>query len=148
MLVYLAGPITGLRFDEAAEWRESFDLPEGWAGLSPLRGKEHLRSDVILASDFDGGSVAVARDLTDIEKCDVVLANFLGAESISAGTMAEIGFAYANYKPIIVVLEEGSVHDHVFVKHMATSIVPTLDDARRALGRWHGWHHGSAPLAA
>jgi hypothetical protein len=54
--VYLAGPIAGLTFDGAADWREKAieRLTEfGIKGLSPLRAKEYLRGSGELSSSGD-----------------------------------------------------------------------------------------------
>jgi len=139
--VYLAGPITGLTFKEANAWRDraTFELGlEGIECLSPLRGKQHLAAAGPLPNDFDGGAEAVEQDLTDIRSSDALLVNFDGCEGISAGTMAEIGFAGAWYyhrdaPAVISVVPAGNPHDHVFVKYMSDLVVETLDDGIAAV---------------
>ena len=130
--VYLAGPITGLTFGEANGWREeaTFKLAvEDIDALNPLRGKEHLAGVGPLPNDFDGGHEAVEQDLEDIREAEVVLANFANAREISAGTMAELGYAYAACVPVISVVPRGNPHDHIFVRHMSHSVRRGLDEA-------------------
>lgn len=129
--VYLAGPIAGLTFGEADEWRDYAEqtLPQGWKALSPLRGKDHLDTGTPLSNDFDGGAEAVARDLRDIDCSDALIAYFGGARQISAGTMAELGYAYAKGVPIIVVTDGDEFHRHVFVDFMSDWNVEQLNDA-------------------
>lgn len=146
--LYLAGPITGLTFADAAAWRRRVanQLP-GWRCLSPLRGKEHLDTGVPLPDSFDGGAAAVEQDLADILRADAMLVNFGGAcDRASIGTAAEIGFACRQQgeskipltpRPyILVVLGDNNVHDHVFVHYMADQIVTNLGDAIQVLKRW------------
>lgn len=137
MNVYLAGPITGLHFDEAKDWRDSFIdrlAAYGWKGLSPMRDKEAFRIKGKLNAFFDEGAAAVERDLQDIRESRAVILNVLGADSISLGTMAEMGYAYAEGKPIILVTDgEANPHHHVFTEYMATFVVSSLDDALRIL---------------
>lgn len=152
--VYLAGPITGLEFDEAKDWRDEFIeklARRGWNGLSPMRDKEEFRIKGKLSAFFDEGAAAVDRDLRDIEKSEAVIINFRDAAAVSLGSSAEMGYAYALGRPIIVVVEgdpgewnkrpEGAnPHHHVFTEYMATAIVSSLDDALRALESVHKAH--------
>lgn len=135
--VYLAGPITGLEYDEAKDWRDDYArrlARYGFEGLSPMRDKDEFRVKGKLSAFFDDGYEAVERDLCDIEESECVIVNLLGAEEISLGSMAELGYAFASEKPIILVMEgEGNPHHHVFPYYMANVLVPSLDDALRAL---------------
>lgn len=136
--VYLCGPITGLKFDEASDWRDSSsDFVErlrvlGWDVLSPMRGKDVFRkpNDEPLDAFFDDGAPAVQQDLDDIEDSEAVIVNLLGAERVSLGSMCELGYAYAKGKPIILVYEgDSNVHHHVFPEYMATVVVESLEGA-------------------
>ena len=144
-LVYLAGPISGLTYNAADGWRTD---PEfiltlrhmGFEALSPLEGYEDLSVD---DSELDpwfetrNGSTAapftaVQDDLRMIRECDAVIANLLGATRPSIGTMAEMGYAHALDKPIVVVMSEkrfDDPHDHPFVYSLASEIVSTLNAA-------------------
>lgn len=133
MRVYLAGGITGLSFAEAAGWRRELmtAYPEiEW--LDPLRGKDHLgNGSHPLPSDFegDGQVAAVWQDLDDIDRCDAVLMNLMWASRASIGTMCELGYAQAREKPVHVALNEASIHDHLFVRVLASTISYSLIDA-------------------
>lgn len=134
--MYLAGPITGLTFVEAAAWRDRATFLLGVEDvdtLDPLRGKEHLAGTGPLPNDFDGGLEAVAQDLDDVHRSDVVLANFEGCRSISAGTMAELGYAKATQAQVVSVVPRGNPHDHIFVKYISSRVVETLDDGIQAV---------------
>lgn len=149
--VYLAGPITGLEFDEAKDWRDDFIAElkrHGWNGLSPMRDKEEFRIKGKLSAFFDEGAAAVDRDLRDIEKSEAVIINFRDAQAVSLGSSAEMGYAYALGRPIIVVVEgdpgewnnrpeQANPHHHVFTEYMATVIVDSLDNALKALESIH-----------
>ena len=132
MRIYLAGPITGLTFDAANDWRAAWTpafVRAGHVVDSPLRHKEHLRPEGVLTSTFDEGRPALKRDLWDIDRADVVLVNLEGAtETASIGTCCEIGYAYAFDKFIVVVSPRG-VHNHLFINEMASIIVHDMHDA-------------------
>ena len=55
--LYLAGPITGCNYEEATDWRKKFASILGHGNeircLSPMRGKEHLKNEVLLGSNYD-----------------------------------------------------------------------------------------------
>lgn len=130
--IYLGGPISGLTYAQAHFWRSPEStfckmlVNDGWEPLSPMRGKEEFRMDGVLAADFDGGGEAVKRDLADIRKSECVLFNFVSeSDKPSIGSLIELGFAYAERKPIIVVTEDRQ-YDHVFLHFMVRAIVPSI----------------------
>ena len=131
--VYLAGPITGLSFDGASNWREAVisSLPSHIIGLSPLRGKEYLEKETALKDSYDMHALStkkaiVTRDRFDATRCDVLFVNLLGAKTVSIGTVMEIAWADAHRIPIIVVMEEGNIHTHGMLTEVAGYVVNTL----------------------
>lgn len=132
--LYLAGPLTGMPWSYATGWRNrlAFALGnEDFRCLSPLRlvpesGEEipHVIPDDPLANQ----KAIVGRDFNDILRADLVIANTLGAEFASIGTVCEITFAYANRKPTILCYAEGSAHDHAFLKEMCAFHCHDSDD--------------------
>jgi nucleoside 2-deoxyribosyltransferase len=141
-LVYLAGPITGLDYEGATDWR---DLARrhlgdyGITGLSPMRGKSYLLGETSLADEYaDRNPMSTAkgiltRDRWDATRADVLLVNLLGAERVSIGTMVELGWADLARIPVVVVMEPGNIHDHSFVRGIAGYVVASLDDALRLI---------------
>lgn len=131
MKVYLAGPISGLTFDEAVEYRADLEnaLPEGWEALSPMRDKDYVGG--VLTDTFDGGTAAVTRDLTDIGLlADAVLIDIRMADRVSVGTMAEMGYAFASGKPIVTLRRPDQAH--CFIEYMS---VFTTESRTRAMVR-------------
>lgn len=132
--VYLAGPITGLKDKDFSTWREyslKYLEENGIQALCPLRNKERMVSlageeiKPIGESLFD---VAFKISKWDVERCDVVLVNFLNTTKVSIGTSMEIAWAYQLNKIIVVVIEEqGNPHDYFFLNKCATIRIPTLD---------------------
>jgi nucleoside 2-deoxyribosyltransferase len=137
--VYLAGPITGESYGGATDWRETVSmrlLQAGIVGLSPMRGKQYLQDVVDIADSYPAHIMStekaiVTRDTFDVQRCDAVLVNLLGAKRVSIGTMIEVGLAYAQRKPIVVVMEPDNIHQHAFVRQMAGYVLDNLDDAVR-----------------
>lgn len=142
--VYLAGPITGLTYDEGNDWREAVreDLEAvGITAYSPLRAKNFLRAIGVLDSAGTPDSAYMglnplsepkgitARDRFDATRSDVVLMNLLGATRVSIGTMIEAGWADAARRPIVIAMEEDNVHRHAMLNEVAGFIVPTLEEA-------------------
>jgi nucleoside 2-deoxyribosyltransferase len=140
-LVYLAGPITGLSYGEATDWRDLArdDLAKaGIVGLSPMRAKHylaHLKSLSGTGEEYANLGVlstqrsVTTRDRFDTRTADVVLMNLLGAERISIGTMIEAGWADAFRVPIVLVIEPTNIHHHMMLREIAGFTVETLDEA-------------------
>ena len=136
--VYLAGPITGLSFAGANDWRTEVQrrLKPPVVGLSPLRCKQYLSSvqSRLESLGYHGHPLSTpqgitARDRFDCQRADVVLFNFLGAERVSVGTCIEIGWADAARRPMVAVMESGNLHDHAIVRAAVPFIVGSLDEA-------------------
>jgi len=143
--VYLAGPISGLNFEGATDWREAVaaDLAAaGIKGLSSMRAKEYLRDAYDAAGGFSatcaeygtlsslsGPRGIMTRDRFDATRCDVLLVNLLGAERISIGTMMEVAWADLCRTPIVCAIEPGNIHDHAMLNEAIGFRVPSLDEA-------------------
>lgn len=137
--VYLAGPITGLSYDNGQSWREFATEQLSQSGItawSPLRAKEYLRAyGKMEAQGYFDKVLSNARGITtrdrwDCQRVDIVLANLVGAERVSIGTVIELGWADAVRTPIVLVMEdEGNLHDHAMVRELAGFVVPTLEQA-------------------
>lgn len=140
--VYLSGPITGLTFAGATDWRqyaiESL-AADGIVGISPMRAKDYLAAlnapisghgrEYVKMGVLSTPQAVVTRDRFDTQRADVMLMNLVGADRVSIGTMVEIGWADAARVPIIGIIEpSGNVHDHMFVNNMIGFRVETLDE--------------------
>lgn len=137
-LVYLAGPITGLSYGGAVDWRESVrtDLARvGIRGLSPMRGKEYLRGEFGIADEYASSVLSCSRGITtrdrfDCNRADLLIVNLLGATKVSIGTVMEIAWADSKRIPVILVIEdEGNIHDHAMIRECTGFRVNTLEEA-------------------
>lgn len=134
--VYLAGPITGLTYNGTTEWRD-YAIKElgnsGVEGISPMRGKDYLLHETSVSDQYDETILSTqhaitTRDRWDCTRSDVVLVNMLGAERVSIGTVMELGWADAARNPIVLVMEEGNIHDHSMVREVSGFRVESLDE--------------------
>jgi nucleoside 2-deoxyribosyltransferase len=144
MLVYLAGPISGLNFEGATDWREyaKAELSQfGIKGLSPLREQEHMKAIGVftdaaketerLKSPMSTPKGLTVRDRWDAMRCNVLLVNLLGATKVSIGTVLELAWADSQGIPIVVAMEDdgSNPHEHAMVNHIIGYRVTTLWDA-------------------
>lgn len=149
--VYLAGPIAGLTYEEATlSWRDKVakaldgyhlsdkgtipSLQEGIQTFSPMRGKIFLKGtgEAIGKQGYEQHPMSsmqgiIGRDRNDVMNCDLVFMNVYGAEKVSIGTTVELGWADAFRKPVVLILNEGGVHDHAFYKGLATYVCNSLE---------------------
>ncbi len=127
--VYLAGPIAGLTYAGATDWRHyaqnALWAPFGTTGikaLSPMRGKDYLakrpgrldadKTDYSAFGPLSTPRGIMCRDHYDATRCDVMLVNLLGAEKVSIGTVMEMAWAYERKTPVVCVIEDsGNPHD-------------------------------------
>ena len=140
-LVYLAGPIAGMSYDQAVALRVAFAkaMPSDIKTLSPMRGKEFL-SDAKNLDRGHGGPAhplttdagITARDFNDVSRSDAIFFNLLGAKEISIGTSVEFGWAHALRKPTIVAMEaRENPHDHPMIRRLIDFRAYSLEEGIR-----------------
>jgi nucleoside 2-deoxyribosyltransferase len=144
--VYMAGPISHVSFRNATDWRKDFsemmaEIAPHVTCASPLRSKEYLsglenipvRASVNAQKrplSTDRG--IMTRDHWDCMSSDAIVANLLGTERVSIGTVMEIAWAYAYRKPLVLIMEtEGNIHDHPLISEAAGFHVTTLQEAAK-----------------
>lgn len=136
--VYLAGPIAGLTYDDAQDWRDyaqSYLESNGIDGFSPLRKKRSLL--VGRLGTFACGTHPLTtnrgiltRDHHDVMNCDALLVYLFASDSLSVGTIMEVAWAHAYRKPVIACIEAtGNVHEHCMLSEAIDFRTPELDDA-------------------
>jgi nucleoside 2-deoxyribosyltransferase len=141
-IVYLAGPVSHCSWSAATDWRalaREALAQHGIKGVSPMRGKEYLSHlEAISPHGAEYAHLGVlslprgvmTRDRFDATRCDVLLANLLGADRVSIGTVMEIAWADARRTPVVLVMEErGNPHEHMMIQEAAGFRLTTLDDA-------------------
>lgn len=147
-LVYLGGPIKHTTWEGAVAWRDyatNYLFDFGIFTLDPMRGKDFLESHIKGTfgesfgdttqsyKDFNDGWVTehgiTHRDIWDVRRCGIMLANFEDADRVSIGTVLEIGWASAWDKYIITVMDDTNPHWHGMVRNLSSLIVPDLNDA-------------------
>lgn len=134
-MLYLAGPITGLAYGSTVNWRDYVkrNIDPGIVPLSPMRNKEYLSTETTVADSYESIATSssrgiTARDRFDCQRADAILVNFLGVDKVSIGSVMEIAWADAARKPIILVMDPESVHNHAMIRGVASFIVSTLDE--------------------
>lgn len=135
--VYLAGTISGSTYGEANSWRESAvkQLNE-WNidGASPMRWKEHLSDEDDLHKLGYNKNVMstqkgiMTRDFWDVHTCDVMLVNLLDSKIVSIGTVMEMAWAYKRRIPVVVVMEEGNIHEHAMLNETICYRVGSVEE--------------------
>jgi hypothetical protein len=60
---------------------------------------------------------------------DLIFVNFLGATTISMGTVMEVAFGHAYRKPIVAAMEPGNIHEHAMVSEAIDFRVDNLAQA-------------------
>jgi hypothetical protein len=142
MIVYLAGPITGCDYNGCTDWRESVKQElskSAIKGVSPMRGKEYLKSIGTISGTGEEyahlGPISLprgvmTRDRWDATRCNVLLVNLLGASRVSIGTVMEIAWADLARIPIVCVIEDdGNPHEHMMVQEAIGYRVNNMDQA-------------------
>jgi nucleoside 2-deoxyribosyltransferase len=139
MRIYLAGPISGLSYDEVVnkyKEKSSYLKDMGYEILCPMTGKTYLRNEIKLkAEGITGCPVSTnhaifERDKWMVSNCDIILADLSNSgDRVSIGTVMELAWASMIGKHSVVVLPENNIHRHCFVLEAGDIIFTTLDEA-------------------
>jgi len=137
--VYLAGPISGLGFNESIDWRQYAieNLDSHISGVSPLRGKEYLGTLDKIVGSYDNNDWPLStqrgiytRDNFDVHRSDLLLVNLLNATTVSIGTVMEIAWAKQANIPIVLIMEpHGNIHEHPMLLEACPFVVSDIDTA-------------------
>ena len=136
--VYLAGPITDSKEDEANDWRRYVAdklIKHGIVGISPLRC-EPISGERYTATHADprfGTARAIcAKNVFDIRTCDMTIAYFpkpVPGKHASYGTIGEVCWAYILGKHAVAVSDDSEIIAHPVVNSCAGWMLSTLDEA-------------------
>ena len=134
--LYLAGPITGCSYAGCTDWRKGFAAAlDGYniECLDPMRGKAYLAAEECIGNDYamvlSCSRGIITRDRFDCTRCNLLVVNFLGAEKVSIGTVMEIAWADLYRIPIIIVMEDGNIHEHAMLSEACGFRVTTVNEA-------------------
>lgn len=134
--LYLAGPISGLSYESATDWRLNIQdkLPFWVKTLSPLRAKTYLKGVKCIEDNYSEHPTSTSRailerDHNDVKKSDCILFNLLGTETVSIGTVMEIAWAKAYGVPAVLVIEPINIHQHCMLVESCGFTCDNLDAA-------------------
>jgi len=136
-LIYLAGPISGLKYGVAADWRDDVATQHehSFNFASPLRAKEFLdtgevldHTNIVYDNVLSSPHGVMTRDSWDVHRCDCVFANLLGAERVSIGTVMELAWAWKAGTPSIIIMEPDNIHNHVMLRQASPFYTETVDE--------------------
>jgi hypothetical protein len=144
--VFLSGPITGCSQEQSSNWRQYVRerFSSGIITIDPTR--DSVDSTVVSERELDEaarlhnlthGKEILDRNRQDIARCDIVLANFLGAQRVSIGAVGELFWADIFRKPVIVVREVShNPHDHGLINAIAFLTLHSLESAIEKINRF------------
>lgn len=143
MKIYLAGPISGLGYDEVVGvYQKKSDALSSWGYdvLCPMTGKQYLRNEKEFKSHglndhpVSTNHAIFERDKWMVSNCDVILADLSNSgDRVSIGTMMEMAFAAILGKHCVAVIPNGNIHEHAFVLEAADIVFRNTDDAMQYL---------------
>lgn len=138
--VYLLGPISGLSYEEATQWRKDVrdELDYLYDGkiktMSPMSHKESLQYETEIKLHYADNLYSNAksvfmRDVAMVRNADLILGDLTHMNTGSIGSFMELGIAYERNIPIILVIPpDKQCREHPFLS-CSSNIVDNLDQA-------------------
>lgn len=135
--IYLAGPISGLSYDEVTDFFTSKyeKLKDFYDITHPMLGKDYLRNELEFKAHGYGNPISTNHSITltdfwRVDQSDILFIDFSsGVDRVSIGGVAEMSRAFAKNKLIITVLPDNNIHNHAFILEMSTTIFKTNEEA-------------------
>jgi nucleoside 2-deoxyribosyltransferase len=136
--LYLGGPITGIKYKKANQWRELVKsrLPKWIVCVSPMRHENPLARGKlgIIKNQSEEYVLKYQKRITsccrnDIKRCDIIFLNLLGIKMVSIGTIIELGWADMLGKHIVVAMRRHNIHHHVMTREIPDIVVDNLQEA-------------------
>lgn len=147
--IYLSGPISGLDWEEATQWRlDAIAAMPEWECFDPMQWNTRLPDGAAFshasAVKAETATMLFENDWKAVRNSDILLVNIDAADGKSlqmSGTISEIAWAWALKKPVVMV---ASKHWYAaqpfFIKQQITDVVYTPEQAFDALNR-HSYTH-------
>ena len=141
MKIYIAGPITGLSYEEVMNrFRGQAALYKhyGYDVLCSMVGKDYLKEEKFLhgegySTPASNSHAIKGRDMWMVRQCDIILVDFSAGDAASIGSCFEMAWASMLGKHIVTVIPEGNVHKHAFVTECADVVFTNIEDANSYL---------------
>ena len=126
--VYIAGPLFNSHEKHYLEKISQLLEDNGFACFLPHRdqrgvSEKELEQPIMTASTKEK---IFNNDLTALEDSDLTVALLTG-QDIDSGTAAEIGFSYANNKPVIAITASDRRFRNLFVEGMISKTIDEID---------------------
>lgn len=137
--IYLSVPISGSDVNSIRErvmfWKRKlkelgFFVFHPFLGEKFLRPQQNVQKDTESFPSIKTDKFIFNRDLAMIDKSDWVLVDLRREKYIHKGCIFEMGYAFAQKKHIILVIEdEGNPNDHAFIRQAAGAYFSNPEDA-------------------
>lgn len=127
--IYIAGPLFNVHekkyLEEIAEVLEG----NGYDCFLPHRDQTGIDPEDLKNNDMSQSTkdIIFQTDVQALNKSDLVVALVTG-QDIDSGTASEIGYMYANNKPVIALTAEERRYRNLFTEGMFSSTVQNIGD--------------------
>ena len=127
--IYIAGPLFNVHekkyLEEIAEVLEG----NGYDCFLPHRDQTGIDPEELKNNDMSQSTkdIIFQTDVQALDKSDLVVALVTG-QDIDSGTASEIGYMYANNKPVIALTAEERRYRNLFTEGMFSSTVQNIGD--------------------
>lgn len=137
LTIYCARPISGCDYQLVVDYYHRIGSRLSLAGfrvLTPMCGKEYLRTDPKLKAHGHGAPVSTnhavkERDKWMVQTSNLVFVNLIDTDRVSIGSVMELAWADAFGAHSIVALSAENIHRHAFVLDCADIVFPGEEEA-------------------
>lgn len=138
MKIYCAHAISGRSKSEIVDYYKKVvnELREqGYDVYHPIVEVNYIRNDIsekdqpkVISPTVTNHSIK-ERDKWMVRQCDVIFCDLTGTNKVSIGCVAEIAWADAWGKHVVVAMEKDNLHRHAFIEEIATVVFDTYDNS-------------------
>ncbi|MDA9645957.1 nucleoside 2-deoxyribosyltransferase [Candidatus Actinomarina] len=127
--IYIAGPLFNVHEKKYLEDIAAVLEEAGYDCFLPHRDQTGIDPDELKGNDMSQSTkdIIFQTDIKALNESDLVVALVTG-QDIDSGTASEIGYMYANNKPVIAITAEERRYRNLFTAGMFSSTINNIGD--------------------
>ena len=136
--IYIAGPLFNIHEKKYLEEIANVLESNGYDCFLPHRDQTGIDSEELKNNEMSQSTknIIFQTDIKALQESDLIVALVTG-QDIDSGTASEIGYMYANNKPVIAITAEERRYRNLFTEGMFTKITHNVDQVLNSVRQFN-----------
>ena len=136
--IYIAGPLFNIHEKKYLEEIANVLESDGYDCFLPHRDQTGIDREELKNNEMSQSTknIIFQTDIKALQESDLIVALVTG-QDIDSGTASEIGYMYANNKPVIAITAEERRYRNLFTEGMFTKITHNVDQVLNSVRQFN-----------